>query len=51
MGRYVTQRLLLAGLTLLLVSVIVFTLLRVVVPLVYGDAVDIIAAEYGGTDP
>ncbi len=51
MGRYVTQRLLLAGLTLVLVSVIVFTLLRVLVPLVYGDAVDIIAAEYGGTDP
>ncbi|HNO64805.1 MAG TPA: ABC transporter permease [Tepidiformaceae bacterium] len=51
MGRYVTQRLLLAGLTLVLVSIIVFTLLRVIVPLVYGDAVDIIAAEYGGTDP
>lgn len=51
MGRYVVQRLALAGLTLVLVSIIVFTLLRVVVPLVYGDAVDIIAAEYGRTDP
>lgn len=51
MGRYVTQRLLLAGLTLVLVSMIVFTLLRVIVPLFYGDAVDVIAAEYGGTDP
>ena len=51
MGRYMVQRLALAGLTLVLVSIIVFTLLRVVVPLVYGDAVDIIAAEYGRTDP
>lgn len=51
MGRYMVQRLALAGLTLVLVSIIVFTLLRVIVPLVYGDAVDIIAAEYGRTDP
>lgn len=51
MGRYVTQRLILAGFTLLLVTIIVFTLLRVVVPLVYADAVDIIAGEYGRTDP
>lgn len=51
MGRYVTQRLALAGVTLVLVSIIVFTLLRVVVPLVYGDAVDIIASEYGRSDP
>jgi peptide/nickel transport system permease protein len=48
---YVLQRLMLAALTLVLVSLIVFTLLRVVVPLVYGDAVDVIAAEYGRTDP
>lgn len=51
MGRYVTQRLILAGFTLLLVSIIVFTLLRVIVPLVYVDAVDIIAGEYGHSDP
>lgn len=51
MGRYVAQRLMLACLTLLLVSLIVFTLLRVIVPLVYADAVDIIAGEYGRADP
>lgn len=51
MGRYVTQRILLSGLTLLLVTVIVFTLLRVVVPLVYADAVDVIAGDLSQTDP
>jgi peptide/nickel transport system permease protein len=51
LGRYVAQRLLLSAVTLFLVSIIVFSLLRVVVPLVYGDAVDIIAGEYGRSDP
>ncbi|HEY8491747.1 MAG TPA: ABC transporter permease [Dehalococcoidia bacterium] len=51
MGRYVVQRLMLAVVTLFLVTIIVFTLLRVVVPLAYADAVDIIAGEYGRNDP
>ena len=51
MARYLVRRLLLAIVTLWLVTVIVFTLLRVVVPAVYGDAVDIIAGEYGRQDP
>jgi peptide/nickel transport system permease protein len=51
MTRYLIRRLLLAVVTLWLVTVIVFTLLRVVVPLVYGDAVDIIAGEYARQDP
>jgi peptide/nickel transport system permease protein len=51
MGRYVTQRLLLAAMTIVLVSMIVFLLLRVVVPIFYGDAVDVIAAEYSHSDP
>jgi len=51
MARYLIRRLMLAGVTLLLVTIIVFTLLRVVVPLVYADAADIIAGEYGRQDP
>ncbi len=51
MGRYVAQRLMLAVLTLFLVTLIVFTLLRVVVPLLYADAVDLLAGEYGRNDP
>ena len=51
MTRYIVRRLLLAVVTLWLVTVIVFSLLRVVVPLVYGDAVDIIAGEYARQDP
>lgn len=51
MGRYVVQRLMLAGITLVIVSMIVFVLLRVIVPFFYADAVDIITAEYGHTDP
>lgn len=51
MSRYIVQRLMLSAVTLVLVSMIVFTLLRVVMPIVYGDAVDIIAGEYGHTDP
>lgn len=41
----------LSGLTLLLVTLIVFTLLRVVVPLVYTDAVDVVAGDLVHTDP
>jgi ABC-type dipeptide/oligopeptide/nickel transport system permease component len=51
MTQYLVRRLLLAWLTLLLVTLIVFTLLRVVVPLVYADAADLIAGEYGRQDP
>jgi peptide/nickel transport system permease protein len=51
MMRYLVRRLLLAGVTLILVTMIVFTLLRVVVPLVYADAADLIAGEYGRQDP
>ncbi len=51
MGTYIGQRLMLGGVTLLLVTVIVFVLLRVVVPLVYADAVDLMAGEYGRNDP
>ena len=49
-GRYVIQRLMLAGVTLVMVSVLVFSLLRVVVPFFWADAVDIVAGEYGRTD-
>jgi len=51
MTRYIVRRLLLAGVTLWLVTLIVFTLLRVVVPLFYADAVDLMAGEYGRQDP
>lgn len=51
MARYITHRLMLAGLTLVLVSIMVFTMLRVVVPLFYADAVDIIAGDTLGNDP
>lgn len=51
MSRYIIQRLMLAGVTLVLVSMLVFGLLRVVVPFFYADAVDIISSEYGHTDP
>jgi peptide/nickel transport system permease protein len=51
MLRYLVRRLLLAVLTVLLVTVIVFTLLRVVVPLVYTDAAGVVAGTYGKQDP
>ncbi len=51
MSRYIVQRLILAGLTLVLVSMFVFTLLRVVVPAFYGDAVDLATGEAGRADP
>lgn len=51
MARYLVRRLMLAAVTLLLVTLIVFTLLRVVVPLFYADAVDLMAGEYGHNDP
>lgn len=38
-------------LSLWLVTIIVFVLLRVVVPLIYADAVDIAAADIAGNDP
>jgi len=41
----------LAALSLWLVTIIVFTLLRVIVPLVYADAVDIVAADLSHSDP
>lgn len=51
MSRYVTQRRMLAVLTLFIVTLIVFTMLRVVVPFFYADAVDLLAGEYGRSDP
>lgn len=41
----------LAALSLWLVTIIVFTLLRIIVPLVYADAVEISAADIAGNDP
>ncbi len=41
----------LAALSLWLVTIIVFTLIRIIVPLVYADAVDIAAADIAGNDP
>jgi peptide/nickel transport system permease protein len=51
LGRYILQRVILAALSLWLVTIIVFTLIRVIVPLVYADAVDIAAADIAGNDP
>jgi len=51
MGRYVVQRLLLAVLSVWIVTIIVFTLIRVVVPKVYGSAVDIVAVDIAHNDP
>lgn len=51
MGRYILQRMMLAALSLWLVTIIVFTLIRIIVPLVYADAVDIAAADIAGNDP
>ncbi|MGI8552185.1 MAG: ABC transporter permease [Dehalococcoidia bacterium] len=51
MGRYIVRRLLLAAVTLVMVTLIVFTLLRVVVPFFYADAVDLMVGEYGRADP
>jgi len=51
LGRYILQRLMLASLSLWLVTLIVFTLLRIIVPLVYADAVDIAAADIAHNDP
>jgi peptide/nickel transport system permease protein len=49
--RYIVQRIGLAVVTLVLVSVLVFVLLRVIVPAFYGDAVDLALGEAGGSDP
>jgi peptide/nickel transport system permease protein len=51
MSRYVIRRLGLAFITLLLVTLIVFTLLRVIVPLVYADFASLIVGAYGRNDP
>ncbi len=51
MGAYVLRRILLGVVTVWLVTLLVFTGLRVVVPMFYGDVVDIIAGEYGRSDP
>jgi peptide/nickel transport system permease protein len=51
LGRYVVQRLMLAALSLWLVTIIVFVLLRVIVPIFYADAVDILAADTAHNDP
>lgn len=51
MSRYIVRRLLLGVVTLWLVTLIVFTLLRVIVPLVYADVAELIVANYGRNDP
>jgi peptide/nickel transport system permease protein len=51
MARYLIRRLMLGAVTLLLVTVIVFMLLRVIVPLVYADVAQVIVASYGRDDP
>jgi peptide/nickel transport system permease protein len=51
MGAYVLRRIMLGVVTVWLVTLLVFTGLRVVVPLFYGDVVDVIAGEYGRSDP
>src|SRR5437660_12252714 len=51
MARYFVRRLLLGVMTLWLVTLIVFVLLRVIVPLVYADVVQIIVAQFGRDDP
>ncbi|MSQ30087.1 MAG: ABC transporter permease [Dehalococcoidia bacterium] len=50
MGQYLLRRLILGALTIWLVTVIVFTGLRVVLPIFYGDIVDVIVGEYGSND-
>jgi peptide/nickel transport system permease protein len=51
MAAYVMRRVMLGVVTVWLVTVLVFTGLRVVVPIFYGDVVDVIAGEYGRSDP
>jgi peptide/nickel transport system permease protein len=51
MARYVVRRLFLGLITLWLVTVVVFLLLRVIVPLVYADVAQIIVAQFGRQDP
>jgi peptide/nickel transport system permease protein len=50
-GAYIVRRSLMGVVTVWLVTVLVFIGLRVVVPAVYGDVVDVIAGEYGRSDP
>ncbi|MEX1021536.1 MAG: ABC transporter permease, partial [Dehalococcoidia bacterium] len=49
-GAYILRRLMFGLVTIWLVTIIVFVGLRVVVPIFYGDVVDIIAGEYAA-DP
>ncbi|MSQ41851.1 MAG: ABC transporter permease [Dehalococcoidia bacterium] len=51
MGQYLLRRVVLGAVTIWIVTMIVFTGLRVVVPLFYGDIVDLLTAEYGSGDP
>ncbi len=50
MGRYILRRAVFGLVTIWLVTVIVFVGLRVVVPIVYGDVVDLMVAEYAAGD-
>ena len=50
MGRYIVRRLVYSIFTLFFVTIVVFTLLRVVAPLFIGDVVDLMVAEYAQND-
>lgn len=50
MGQYILRRLIYSVFTLFLVTVVVFTILRVVAPLIIGDVVDLMVAEYAQED-
>jgi len=50
MARYVTRRAVYGLVTIWLVSVIVFTMLRVLMPIFYGDIVDLMVGELGRND-
>ncbi len=50
MARYVARRAAYGLITIWLVTVIVFTMLRVLVPIFYGDAVDIMIGEVARHD-
>jgi peptide/nickel transport system permease protein len=50
MGRYIVRRLVYGVITIWLVTIIVFGLLRVVVPIVVGDVVDIMIGEFARND-
>lgn len=50
MGRYLARRLILGAITIWIVTLMLFIGLRVLVPIFYGDVVDIIVGEYGRSD-